>query len=195
MRTAKLSIAAVGVLLTIACSPHHGELGDRIPVQPPFLPTATIQDLMDSEIDPAADFIWESVGTVITAAGIEDRQPRTNEQWKELRRKAITLVEATNLLFIPGRHVASNEFPSAGPGVLSSAEIERKLARDRASFNAFALSLREVALRELTAVDHRDVAAIADAGEAMDGICEACHVANWYPHEVIPQLPDFKSAR
>ena len=52
---------------------------------------------------------------------------------------------------MPGRRVADGEFSSAGPGVLSAAEIERKLADD-----------------------------------------EACHVANWYPHEIIPQLPDFK---
>jgi hypothetical protein len=166
---------------------------DKISMSPPFLPVASIQDLMESQIDPAADFIWGSVGTVITASGVEDRQPRTDEEWQEVRRKVIALIEATNLLIIPGRRVASSEFPSAGPGVLSSAEIERKLAADRAGFNAFAVSLRSVALRELAGIDHKDAAALAQAGEAMDGVCEACHRANWYPREVIPQLPDFKS--
>jgi len=147
---------------------------------------------MNSEIDPAADFIWDSVGTVITAAGTENRQPRTDEQWSDLRRKAIVLVEATNLLLLPGRHVASTAFPSAGPGVLSSTEIEQKLESDRTNFDAFAVALREVALRELLAIDHKDVQALSDAGEALDGACEACHVANWYPHEIIPPLPDFK---
>ena len=77
--------------------------------------------------------------------------------------------------------------------MLSSIDIEHKLASDRASFDAFALALREVALKELLAIDNRDVAALSDAGEAMDNACEACHVANWYPREIIPQLPDFKS--
>src|SRR6202034_4443200 len=125
---AELGVAAAAAALLAACSPHGGPIAGAVPSQPPFLPTGTIQDLMDSEIHPAADFIWGSVGTIITAAGIEERQPRTDEEWKELRRKAITLVEATNLLLIPGRHGASKEFSSAGPGVLSSAEIERKLA-------------------------------------------------------------------
>jgi hypothetical protein len=150
---------------------------------------------MDSEIDPAADFIWDSVGTVITAAGTENRQPRTDEQWGELRRKAIILVEATNLLLIPGRRVASTAFPSAGPGVLSSREIELELDGHRASFDAFAVVFREAALRELLAIDHRDVQALSDAGEALDAVCEACHVANWYPHQIIPPLPDFKAPR
>jgi hypothetical protein len=150
---------------------------------------------MDTQIDPAADFIWDSVGTIITAAGVEDRRPHTDEKWAQVRRRVIALIEATNLLVIPGRRVASSEFPSAGPGVLSSAEIERKLTADRAAFDAFALALRGVALRELAAVDHKDAAALLETGEAMDGACEECHVANWYPHEIIPQLPDFKPDR
>lgn len=182
----------VAAALLIACASHGGSIAGTAPVPPPIVPTATIQDLMDAEVDPAADFIWDSVGTIITATGVEERQPRTDEQWQELRRRAITLVEAANLLVIPGRHVASNEFPSAGPGVLSAAEIQRKLEADPASFNGFALALREVALRELLAIDHKDVGALSAAGEAMDDACEACHLANWYPHEIIPALPDFK---
>jgi hypothetical protein len=181
--------------LLAACSPHSASIPGEIPDPPPFRPTATLQDLMDPVIDPAADFIWGSVGTIITAAGVEDRRPHTDEQWAELRRSAIILVEASNLLVLPGRHVANKEFPSAGPGVLSSTEIERNLASDRVRFDAFALAFREVALRELLAIDHRDVAALSDAGEALDGACEACHVASWYPHEIIPPLPDFKSIR
>jgi hypothetical protein len=192
MQIIELSAAVAATALLAACAPRDEPMAVGIPLQPPFLPTATIQDLMDSEIDPTADFIWGSVGTIITAAAVEHRQPRTEEEWKELRRKTITLVEATNLLLIPGRHVANEEFPSAGPGVLSSAEIERKLAADPSRFDAFALGLREVALRELLAIDHRDVAALSAAGEALDNACEACHVANWYPHEIIPPLPDFK---
>src|ERR1700683_399819 len=143
IKIAKLSHASMAAALLAACSPSGGSISGEIPREPPFRAIATIQDLMDSEIDPAADFIWGSVGTVITAAGVEDRQPRTNEQWNELRRKTIILVEATNLLIMPGRHVASKEFPSAGSGVLSSIDIEHKLASDRASFDAFALALRE----------------------------------------------------
>jgi hypothetical protein len=195
MKFAKLSSASSAALLLAACSPRDGTISREGTAQPPYRPSATIQDLMDAEIDPAADFIWDSIGIVITAAGTENRQPRTDEQWRELRRKAIILVEATNLLLVPGRRVAGTEFPSAGPGVLSSAQIEQKLQSDRTNFDAFAVAFREAAMRELLAIDHKDVQALSDAGEALDGACEACHVANWYPHEIIPPLPDFKSAQ
>ncbi len=190
--------AVTFILLVVAASSYGSLAANDVPGPSslaPYQVTATIQDLMDSEIDPAADFIWASVGTVITKAGRQDRRPHTAEQWAELRRRAITLVEATNLLVMPGRRIAIHEFPSAGPGVLSSPEIERKLNTDRASFNAFALALRTVSLKVLAAVDTRDVAALSENGEALDEACEACHVANWYPHEVIPELPDFKSGR
>jgi hypothetical protein len=192
-----VSLVALATVLTVGLS-HGSQAPDEVSGMnhsSPYEVTATIQDLMDSQIDPSADFIWASVGTVITKAGRQDRRPHTDAQWTELRRRAITLVESTNLLVMPGRRVAIHEFPSAGPGVLSSLEIERKLNADRASFNAFALTLRTVGLKVLTAIDKRDVTALSENGEALDAACEACHVANWYPHEVIPELPDFKSGR
>lgn len=185
--------AAAATVLLAACSPRASLADKAGSTSLPFLPIASIQDLMESQIDPDADFIWGSVGTIITAAGVEERQPHTDEEWQEVRRKVVALIEATNLLIIPGRRVASEEFASAGPGVLSSAEIERRLAGDRADFNHFAVALREVAVQELAAVERKDAAALSQDGEAMDAVCEACHVANWYPHEIIPQLPDFKS--
>ena len=43
----------------------------------------------------------------MSAKGVEEKMPRTDEEWKEVRRKAIMLLEATNPLQMPGRHVAS----------------------------------------------------------------------------------------
>lgn len=187
-----MSAIAAGAMIWLSACASLRVADDRAAKSPVFVPAATIQELMVTQIDPAADSVWDSVGTIITAAGVEDRQPHTDEEWAHVRRNVVALIEATNLLIIPGRRVASSEFPSAGPGVLSSAEIERNLTRDRRGFEAFALALRVVAWQELAAVDHQDAAALAQTGEAMDAACEACHVANWYPHEIIPQLPDFK---
>lgn len=87
-------------------------------------------------------------------------------------------MEATNLLMMMKRRdVARVEFPSDGPGVYSSREIQEKLNADRIQFEA------------LSAIDARDPVALQQVGEAIDGVCEACHIANWYPHQVIPPLP------
>jgi hypothetical protein len=29
-----------------------------------------------------------------------------------------------------------------------------------------------------------------NAGAAMDGVCESCHLTFWYPNQVIPPLPE-----
>ena len=44
-----------------------------------FRPTATIKDIMDSMVDPSADTLWESVATIVSAAGTEERRPKTDE--------------------------------------------------------------------------------------------------------------------
>jgi hypothetical protein len=75
----------------------------------PFLPKASIRELMEAEVDPAADALWDSVQITLTAAGEEDRQPRTDEEWKAVRRSAVILVESANLLVMEGGSSRSAE--------------------------------------------------------------------------------------
>jgi hypothetical protein len=194
----RLVAAVLAAIVSSACSPTQ-QASQSTTAEPllssasqalSFEPTATIQDLMQDEIDPAADAVWGSVGSITTRAGTEEKRPQTDEQWKALRRNAIVLIEATNLLAMKGRQVAAVDFPSDGPGVLSSREIQEQLARDPAEFQAFTQSLRETAKRVLAAIDAKDSTRLLTVGEEMDGVCEACHLSNWYPHEVIPTLPD-----
>jgi hypothetical protein len=152
-------------------------------------PTATIQELMEDEIDPSADFIWDSVGIITTSAGTEQKRPRTDDDWKTLRRHAIVLIEASNLLLMQGRRVAAVDFPSAGPGVLSSQDIQTHLQHNRSQFIAFAQALRATGRGVLAAIESKDSAELLKLGEQLDDACEACHVANWYPHQIIPSLP------
>lgn len=145
---------------------------------------------MVNEVDASADAIWEATGTVTTAAGRVDRRPRNDAEWEALRRHAVILLESTNLLVIPDRRIAATPFPSDGPGVFSSAQIQQQVDGDRDAFNGFALGLRAVAQQQLAAIDARDVDQLLKLGDAMDTACEACHKANWYPNEVVPALPD-----
>lgn len=151
--------------------------------------TASLQELMRDEVDPSADAIWDAVGTTTTRDGIVEKRPRSDEDWRALRRHAVVLLEATNLLVIPGRRVAAKEFPSDGPGVFSSQEIQTELGRRRQEVDGFALGLRATGRRVLAAIDSRDVDALLKEGAVMDNACEACHRSFWYPHEIVPALP------
>ncbi len=82
-----------------------------------FRTTATIKDIMDSVVDPSADYLWDSVATIVTKKGTEERRPRTDEDWKHVRRRAIAMIEATNLLIMDGR---SSRKPAKSPRTRAS---------------------------------------------------------------------------
>jgi len=163
------------------------------PAASPIKLTAGIQDIMAHMIDPAADFLWESVSTTVTAEGIEDKQPRTDAEWNEVRRHAIVLTESANLILMEGRHVAreGKQLEDHGtPGNLTAAEAEQAIAADRATFVAFAQALHDSGVAFLKAADDRNPQAMLDAGETMDQVCESCHLKFWYPGQNIPALPN-----
>jgi len=147
-----------------------------------FRPTSTIKDIMDSMVDPSADVIWESVATIITISGTEELAPHTDEEWKAVRRGAIRIIEATNLLLIPGRHVARPGEKAENENVeLAPEEIEARLNQDRASWIALAHGLHDAGTQALRAIDAKDPPALSAAGEGLDRACENCHLKYWYP--------------
>ncbi|MFN7983850.1 MAG: hypothetical protein U0Q11_18540 [Vicinamibacterales bacterium] len=76
------------------------------PPSPEFRPTATVKDIMDSVIDPGSDALWDLVEIIATLEGTVHKQPKSDDDWKTLRRAAVSVVEASNPLPIPGRQVA-----------------------------------------------------------------------------------------
>ena len=148
----------------------------------PLRPTSSIKDIMDSVVDPSADAIWEAVATTVSAAGIDERRPRTDEEWANVRRHTIALLEATNLLLMEGRHVAKPGEKAENQDVeLNPEEIEALIAKDRASFIKLAHGLYDAALPALKATQDRNADALLDAGEGIDTACENCHLKYWYP--------------
>src|SRR5690348_16187661 len=96
---------------------------------------ATIKDIMDSMVDPSADFLFESMAEIADADGVRRKAPQTDEEWKEVRRRALVLVEAPNLLIMEGRRVAKAGEKAENPEVeLHPEQIEAKMAEDRPSF-------------------------------------------------------------
>lgn len=155
----------------------------------PIRPIASIIDLMDGQIDPAADFLWESVATVSTTKGLEEHQPRTDEEWKQVRNRAIQLAEGANLLMMPGRVVAHPGQQLADEGTegnLTREEAEKALRENHAAFVAFAQALQQTAIEALDAIDKRDIDAYLKVGGDIDEACEACHVRFWYPGSTPP---------
>ncbi len=181
--------------MTAGCAPAAAPLpaaaAGSSPAQTPqqYHLTATIQDLMEGIVDPSADTLWDSVAYIATPEGVEDRQPRTDEQWKTVRYSALTLIEAANLLSMPGRRVAGSRKPSDPPpggGELTPAEIQQRIEATHDGFAQFARALQEAGLKALAAIDAKDPQGLMEAGGSIDEACEACHVTYWYPDQKRP---------
>ncbi len=143
---------------------------------------ASLKELMDSTVDPAADGIWDSVAVISTVKGTETHQPRTPQEWAAVRRHAITLIEAMNLVVLPGRHAAPAG-TKPGLGELEPTQIERDIAAKGVVFATFAKALQDTARHALDAIDRKDIDAIVRTGGEIDAACEACHVTFWYPNQ------------
>lgn len=152
--------------------------------QPEYRPTATVRDIMKSMIDPSADGVWESVATTIDADGTHEKVPQTDEEWAAVRQHTITLMEASNLLLMPGRQIARPGEKAEDPKVVLSPEaIEALVNQDRESWTKLAHGLHDAALETLKAVDAKNAQGVFDAGEGIYRACENCHLKYWYPNE------------
>lgn len=155
------------------------------------MPEATIKDIMDSIVDPNADYIWNSIATIDTLGKpVTVRAPHTDADWEDVRHHAIALVEATNLLLVPGRIVGHPGDKPDDPNVVNDPnivngpeQIQQLIDGDRPAWEAHVRALHDSALVTLKAIDAHDPQALLDNGDKMDSYCEGCHISYWYPRD------------
>jgi hypothetical protein len=179
----------IGSVLITGCSAQPA--APAAPPAPPYTPTATMKEIMQLIIDPAADDVWQAVMTVDSQQGTTETVPRSDEDWLKARRGALTLIEASNLLMTPGRKVGHPHDKSEVPGVeLEPAEMEANINQDLPEFHKAALRLHDAGMQALAAIDGKDAPRLFEVGETIEMACEHCHSRYWYPNEKIPTFPD-----
>ena len=179
--SAVLGLAAVpGTPATVAADSRNAAKDRQV--------YSSIKELMESIIDPSADAIWGAGGTVVDKDGFHELAPKTQEQWLDVRRAAVRIIEGGNLLMMPGREAAPSGTKSETPGVeLEPAEINALIRKNRKGFDGFAQALQNVGSEALHASDTKNAALLLDIGARMDGVCESCHQTFWYPNVAKPQ--------
>jgi hypothetical protein len=174
------------VVCGLALSGCASKADPPAPSQPDIKPYVSIKELMENIIDPIADNIFDAVSSDISAKGVVDTKPTTDEDWAKVRIGAVTLAEGTNLLKIP-RRVAppGDKNNSGGPNApeLSPEAIQSKIDGDRALWNKHADELRDEALKVLDLVKAKNADEIFQAGSRIDKVCENCHLEYWYPND------------
>jgi len=121
----RLWLAPLFLFISISCSSQP-----PAPALPPFDTSVSVKDLMENVMDPAADVVWESVGTIMTKEGTFERVPANDDEWNRVKAGAITLVETGNLLLIPARTGGSEEWVSLAQAMIAQSKRAIKAAED-----------------------------------------------------------------
>jgi hypothetical protein len=183
-------LLALGVLAAACSSPKPSP-----PVSPPQAaapwgdqkPVVSVKELMQYMIDPASDYVFNSVSTVIDKRGrFVETAPKTDEDWEKLKIGAVTMAEGVYLLKVPRPFAPpGDQNNSVGPEAteLSPAQILAKVEADPVEWNARIEALRNVGLQVIDIAKRRDVKELWDASENLDVACESCHASYWYPKE------------
>ena len=174
----------VAAAIVSSCAPPPAPTATAA-AAPAFEPVLSVKELMEHIIDPVADWIFDAAVVDVTAAGISETKPITDEDWLEVERGALTLAESSNLLKIHRPVAPAGAERVSQPGEpapeLSTRDIQAKIDGDYARWEQHADQLRIAALEALAIAKKRDVEGLFDAGSIIDKACESCHLEYWYP--------------
>lgn len=119
--------------------------------QPEFKPVADVKQLMIATVAPAAEVIFDSVGTIVSASGVEEIAPKNDEEWANVRNNALTLAESGNLLMIGNR------------------------VKDKKEWVKLSQALVDVGVAAYKAAEAKNAASLFEAGGQVNVICDQCH--------------------
>jgi len=153
-------------------------------------PVVSIRELMQNIVDPLSDNIFEAVAVDISAKGVVESKPTTDEDWARVKQGAVALAEATNLLMIPRRVAPANDNVPKNAGELPPDEVEQRIRADRAKWLMHVNGLRTEAQKVFDIVEKRDTDALFNVGSDIDKACESCHLEYWYPGDRDAVLKD-----
>jgi hypothetical protein len=190
MRTLYWLVVLVVAMFGTAFVTQHAA-ASAAPVTAPVAdtsPVGTVKDVMKGIVDPNSMAVWDAVGSESGANGeVIEKAPKTDEEWAKIEHNALTLAEAANLLVTPGRAMSrpdeANAKTQPDAPELTPAQIEKKIADNRAEWVTHAKDLQATAVKAMIAAQKHDKDALLDVGEAIDNACESCHVVYWYPDQ------------
>ena len=134
----------VGSVLVTGCA------GEPAPPESPFRPVADVGQLMRTIIDPAADVVWDSVGTIVT----EEDGEIVTDSWQpesDVVSGAMMLTESANLLMMDGR------------------------ARDQDTWMQMSQGMVAAGMLAVEAAESQNVDAIYEVSATVYNSCDSCH--------------------
>jgi hypothetical protein len=169
-------------------APPAGNFDDFLtggaPAAAPDSSNMSIRTIMAAMVDPSGDFLFESIADVSDEHGITHKAPRTAQEWATERQHLQVLIDAPQLLSVPGRRAAEPGAKSSNPAVENEPEeVQRLLDSQHADFVQRAERLRQAAAAGMKAAEAQDTKSLFTAITAIDKACESCHLHYWYPKD------------
>jgi hypothetical protein len=146
--SAALFISGIGFIIASARTP---QVEAAAPPAPSLPPVASVKQIMVGIVTPAAYVVFDSVSTIVDAKGVQENQPRTDEEWARVGANAAALIESANMLLIGNRAVDQGDWVKMAKAMADAGQIALKAA------------------------DAKKPEAILEAGEAINMSCDNCH--------------------
>jgi hypothetical protein len=182
-----VAISAIAVVAAGCRTPEQAAAPEAdVPI-----PVGTLREVMHGIIEYNAFKIFDAVAVTVTAEGITEKEPRTEEEWDEVLHAALGLAEAPNLLVNVGHDGRTIAFPqdmdtSAGEGELTPNQIQARIDEKKELWLKYLNQLQSVGRETMDIVNKKNVSGLFEIGEKIDRVCETCHMEFWYP-EAPPQ--------
>src|SRR5262245_58102793 len=146
--SAALFISGIGFIIASGRTPQV-EAAAPPPATP--APVASVKQIMAGIVMPSAASIWDSVSTIVDAKGVQENQPRTDEEWARVGASAAALIESANLLLMGNRPVDQGDWVKMAKAMADAAQIALK------------------------ATAEKKPEGILEAGEKINKTCDDCH--------------------
>ena len=146
-----LFVAGIGFIIAGAREARKAPAAAQAVGPPPSAPVANVRQIMRGIVGPSANVVFESVSTTVSKAGIEEKQPRTDEEWAAVGSSAAALIESANMLTIGGRAIDAGEWVTMSK------------------------AMADAGMTALKATEKKDPAGVLAAGEAINTTCDNCH--------------------
>ena len=154
-------------------------------------PKANLQLTMLTKVNPQALALWD--------IGNDAQDDNGNIDAKKIKAATWTnLVEIGKAIEEGGRTLATSNGviaaapgaklqDEAGPGSSKAADVQRYLDAKPADFRKYALELQKTGGDIVAAATKHDGKKLSEISNALDEVCENCHMEFWYPQQGSPK--------
>jgi hypothetical protein len=126
-----LFVSGVGFVVAAARTSRTTAPAASANAAPSLVPVASIKQIMNGIVDPAAQRIYMSVGTNSTKDGVQTYGPKNDDDWTKLGNDALAIVESGNLLLIGNRALDEGDWVKMTQAMVAAAKGVLKATQDK----------------------------------------------------------------